>query len=78
MERTFMALRDKPCGETVRTIVDATIEKMRSCNCQCHSRIAAGMYEFSTFMANEVEQLTAKVSIVGLLRTCWPDNMLGT
>ncbi|KAL4065688.1 hypothetical protein V8B97DRAFT_1118566 [Scleroderma yunnanense] len=64
MEATFETLKDKPCAETVKISVDATIQKMRSHNCShCPSRIAEGMREFSTIMINKVEKSTEKIQL---------------
>jgi hypothetical protein len=67
MQETFKLLLERPSGDTVRTGVEKTIQKVRNSNCTtCSDKVKAGMMEFSELLASKVEQAVASVCI-GLL-----------
>ncbi|KAG6328099.1 hypothetical protein ID866_10990 [Astraeus odoratus] len=68
MDSTFMALRNKPCAETVQSNVEEAIRKVRGSNCKSCCLVApTGMQLFSMHLTRKVEELIATVSSLSLM-----------
>jgi hypothetical protein len=62
MQETFELLVDKPSGETVKTEVEKTIQKVRASNCtNCSTQVNANMTEFGNLFARTVDEAVATV-----------------
>ena len=71
MEETFMALRDKPCKETVKAFAENTVQAVRAQGCTCSTRVPDGMRDFVDLFTRKVEETVAQVnSITHKNRVC--------
>ena len=62
MEETFMALRDKPCKETVKVFGEKTVQTVKARGCSCSARVTEGMRDFVDLFARKVEETVSQVS----------------
>ncbi|KAF9233457.1 hypothetical protein BU15DRAFT_80065 [Melanogaster broomeanus] len=64
MEKTFLALRDKPCEATIQACAEETVQNVRARNCAaCSPRIVEGMRDFSVLFARKVEEAVSQVEL---------------
>ncbi|KAF9240590.1 hypothetical protein BU15DRAFT_73820 [Melanogaster broomeanus] len=64
MEKTFLALRDKPCEATIQACAEETVQSVRARNCTaCSPRIVEGMRDFSALFARKVEEAVSQVEL---------------
>ncbi|KIJ07869.1 hypothetical protein PAXINDRAFT_102777 [Paxillus involutus ATCC 200175] len=64
MEKTLLALRGKPCGATVMTSVEETVQYVKGLGCSgCSPQIAESMRSFSALFVREVEEKVSKVTL---------------
>ncbi|KIK92540.1 hypothetical protein PAXRUDRAFT_67655, partial [Paxillus rubicundulus Ve08.2h10] len=62
MEKTFQALRDKPCGATIVTSAEETVKYVKGLNCNaCSLQVTNGMRDFSALFVRKVEEEVSKV-----------------
>ncbi|KAG6330050.1 hypothetical protein ID866_9039 [Astraeus odoratus] len=65
MEVTFIALRDKPCTETIQSNIENAIQTAHQRSCQyCTSSVSGGMHEFFSLFQRKVDELIDKVCVV--------------
>ena len=65
MEETFIALRDKPCKETVQASAEKTVQTVKARNCQaCSPKITEGMRDFLDLFTRKIEETVSQVSCV--------------
>ncbi|KAI9464705.1 hypothetical protein HD554DRAFT_1249783 [Boletus coccyginus] len=65
MEETFVALRDKPCRETVESFVAKTVQSVRKQNCPtCSVNISGHMRDFSELLTRKVDEIVSKIELV--------------
>ncbi|KAF9229915.1 hypothetical protein BU15DRAFT_84324 [Melanogaster broomeanus] len=64
MEKTFLALRDRPCEATILACAEETVQNVRARNCvACAPHIAEGMRDFSALFARKVEEVVSQVEL---------------
>ncbi|KAG6333847.1 hypothetical protein ID866_5245 [Astraeus odoratus] len=64
LDKTFTALSDKPCAETIQKCVQNAIQACRSRNCtSCMPMITGGMQEFEKLFTEKVVELVSQVSV---------------
>ncbi|KAG6330582.1 hypothetical protein ID866_8506 [Astraeus odoratus] len=64
MDTTFLALRDRPCAETVQSNVEKAVQTARQRNCQCCSPVVSGgMQELATVFKRKIDEVIAQVGI---------------
>ncbi|KAJ8589450.1 hypothetical protein M405DRAFT_817963, partial [Rhizopogon salebrosus TDB-379] len=63
MQETFELLADRPCGETVKTGVEKTIQNVRASNCTNCINQVKNMTEFSDLFAQKVDEAVATVEL---------------
>ncbi|KAH0836777.1 hypothetical protein J3R83DRAFT_8526 [Lanmaoa asiatica] len=65
LEETFLALRDKPCKETVQAAAEKTAQSVKARNCEaCSPRVTEGMRDFSDLFARKVEEVVSQVNCI--------------
>jgi hypothetical protein len=65
MEETFLALRDKPCKETVQASAEKTVQTIKARNCQaCSPKITEGMRDFLDLFMKKIEETVSQVSCI--------------
>ncbi|KAG6328726.1 hypothetical protein ID866_10363 [Astraeus odoratus] len=64
MDTTFLALRDRPCAETIQSNVEKAVQTARQRDCySCSSLLSGGMQEFATVFKRKLDEVIAKVGI---------------
>ncbi|KAG6329756.1 hypothetical protein ID866_9333 [Astraeus odoratus] len=64
MDTTFLALRDRPCAETIQSNVEKAVQTARRRNCRyCSPVVSGGMQEFATIFKRKLDEVIAKVGI---------------
>ncbi|KAG6328102.1 hypothetical protein ID866_10987 [Astraeus odoratus] len=64
MDMTFLALRDRPCAETIQSNVEKAVQTARQRNCRhCSPVVSGGMQEFATVFKRKLDEVVAKVCI---------------
>ena len=65
MEETFLALRDKPCKETVQASAEKTVQTVKARNCQaCSPKVTEGMRDFLDLFTRKLEETVSQVSCI--------------
>jgi hypothetical protein len=65
MEETFIALRDKPCKETVQASPEKTVQTVKVRNCQaCSPKVTEGMRDFLDLFTRKIEETVLQVSCI--------------
>jgi hypothetical protein len=65
MEGTFLALRDKPCKETVQASAQRTAQTVKARNCEaCSPKITEGMRDFLDLFTRKIEETVSQVSCI--------------
>ena len=65
MEETFLALRDKPCKETVQALAEKTVQTVKARNCQtCSPKVTEGMRDFLDLFTRKIEETVSQVSCI--------------
>ncbi|KAH0836776.1 hypothetical protein J3R83DRAFT_8525 [Lanmaoa asiatica] len=63
LEETFIALRDKPCKETIHAFAEKTVQSVKAQNCQaCSPKVTEGMRDFSGLFARKVAEVVSQVN----------------
>ncbi|KAG6327435.1 hypothetical protein ID866_11654 [Astraeus odoratus] len=64
MDTTFLALRDRPCAETIQINVEKAVRTAPQCDCHhCSPLLSAAMQEFATIFKRKLDEVIAKVGI---------------
>ncbi|KAG0709467.1 hypothetical protein DFH29DRAFT_888701 [Suillus ampliporus] len=64
LQEVFELLMDRPCGDTVRTTADKTIQKVISATCStCAGQVKANMTEFTDLFVLKVEEAIAPIEL---------------
>ena len=65
MEETFLALRDRPCKETVQASAEKTVQTVKAQNCPaCSPKITEGMRDFLDLFTRKIEETVLQVSCI--------------
>ena len=68
MEETFTALQDRPCGSTVKTCAEKTVQSVKAQNCQaCPPRVTEGMRDFVDLFVRKIEETISQVGHIDVL-----------
>ncbi|KAF8553554.1 hypothetical protein OG21DRAFT_1211561 [Imleria badia] len=64
MEGMFGVLREKPCGATVASLADKTVQSVKERNCPaCSANITEGMRDFSDLLSRKVEEVISPIKL---------------
>jgi hypothetical protein len=64
MEETFIALRDKPCKETMQASAEKTVQTVKARNCEaCSPKVTKGMHDFVDLFTRKIEETVSQVDL---------------
>ncbi|KAG6330583.1 hypothetical protein ID866_8507 [Astraeus odoratus] len=64
MDTTFLALRDRPCAETIQSNLEKAVQTSRQRNCYyCSPLLSGGMQEFAIVSKRKLDEVIAKVDL---------------
>lgn len=64
MKEVFLELQEKPCGATVTSLAEKTVQTVKARNCPtCSASITEGMRNFSDLLAKKVEEVVSRIKL---------------